>query len=130
MKTGTELIKDERQRQIEKEGWTPEHDDQHNNEELGSAGACYEIFNGVFPSEPPNQWPWSKKWWKPKGPINNLIRAGALYLAEAERQERLGKEERAKYWHARSFTVANKINEIQKRHLRYTSAEQETGTDS
>lgn len=28
MKTGIELIAEERQRQIEKECWTPEHDDQ------------------------------------------------------------------------------------------------------
>ena len=31
----------ERQRQIEAEGWTPDHDDQHDRGELAEAGACY-----------------------------------------------------------------------------------------
>jgi hypothetical protein len=31
---GIERIAAERQRQIEKEGWTPAHDDQHRNDEL------------------------------------------------------------------------------------------------
>ena len=31
----------ERQRQIDPEGWTPEHDDQHTTGELAEAGACY-----------------------------------------------------------------------------------------
>lgn len=32
MKTGIELIAEERQRQIEVEGWTPEYDDVANND--------------------------------------------------------------------------------------------------
>ena len=34
MKTGIELITDERQEQIEKHGWTSDHDKCHENEEL------------------------------------------------------------------------------------------------
>ena len=41
MKTGIELIADERQRQIEVEGWTPEHDDEHNDQSLQRAANCY-----------------------------------------------------------------------------------------
>lgn len=38
---GAELIAAERRRQIEQEGWTPEHDDQHSGGELATAGAVY-----------------------------------------------------------------------------------------
>lgn len=41
MKTGIELIAEERQRQITEEGWTPEHDINHTNGQLASAAACY-----------------------------------------------------------------------------------------
>lgn len=41
MKTGIELIAEERQRQIEKEGWTKEHDAEHETFELSAAAACY-----------------------------------------------------------------------------------------
>jgi len=36
-----EEIASERQRQIEKEGWSPGHDDQHDNFELAMAAALY-----------------------------------------------------------------------------------------
>lgn len=45
-KTGIELIAEERQRQIEKEGWTPEHDSEHDNMELSGAAGCY-IANAI-----------------------------------------------------------------------------------
>lgn len=38
---GAELIAAERQRQIEREGWTPSHDDQHIHGELAAVAACY-----------------------------------------------------------------------------------------
>lgn len=38
---GVELIAAERQRQIEIEGWTPEHDDEHDGNQLAMAAACY-----------------------------------------------------------------------------------------
>lgn len=41
MKTGIELMADERARQISAEGWTPEHDDRHIWGELVSAAICY-----------------------------------------------------------------------------------------
>ncbi len=39
--TGVELIAAERQRQIEQEGWTPEHDDEHEDGSLALAAVCY-----------------------------------------------------------------------------------------
>lgn len=43
MKTGVELIAEERQRQIEVEGWTAERDAQYVDESLAFAAACYAI---------------------------------------------------------------------------------------
>ena len=38
---GVDVIARERQRQIEREGWTPEHDDEHTRGELVGAAMCY-----------------------------------------------------------------------------------------
>lgn len=38
---GIELIAAERKRQVESEGWTPEHDDQHDSDEMAMAAAVY-----------------------------------------------------------------------------------------
>jgi hypothetical protein len=34
-------------------------------------------------------WPWEDKWWKPKDRRRDLVRAGALIVAEIERLDRL-----------------------------------------
>ena len=41
MKTGIQLINEERERQITREGWTQEHDNNHKNAELAAAARCY-----------------------------------------------------------------------------------------
>lgn len=74
----------ERQRQIEKEGWSAEHDYEHFNGDLSRAAACYALHNSG--SAPPRDlWPWDMEWWKPKDRRRNLVRAAALLLAEIER---------------------------------------------
>ena len=80
----------ERCRQIEVEGWTPEHDDQHSNGEMARAASCYiiEKERTHLPTIP-LKWPWSDAWWKPDGYRRNLVKAGALILAEIERLDRL-----------------------------------------
>jgi hypothetical protein len=95
-KTGVELIANERQRQIEKEGWTPEHDDWHLDGALSSAAECYLLElrarkqRGQVVKSPPPAWPWERDWWKPSGdPIRNLVKAGALIAAEIDRLQRL-----------------------------------------
>lgn len=35
-------------------------------------------------------WPWAVRWWKPKDPIRDLVRAGALIAAEIDRLQRKG----------------------------------------
>lgn len=78
----------ERQRQISKEGWTPEHDDEHDEGGLSLAGAVYAITKGPRTDVPP-AWPWEAAAFKPRDWRANLVRAGALVLAEIERLDRL-----------------------------------------
>ncbi|MFY3456975.1 hypothetical protein ACOTJD_09960 [Achromobacter xylosoxidans] len=80
----------ERQRQISVEGWTPAHDDQHHLGQLASAAGCYAMFTQAYPpGDPVDFWPWARAWWKPSaGPRRNLVKAGALILAEIERLDR------------------------------------------
>ncbi|HFE9043726.1 TPA: hypothetical protein ACGATJ_006506, partial [Pseudomonas aeruginosa] len=84
-------VQAERRRQVEAEGWTPEHDDLYCAAELPRAAAAY-ILNGAN-DEAPAIWPFSAKWWKPRDARENYMRAGALILAEIERLDRAaGKE--------------------------------------
>jgi Lar family restriction alleviation protein len=79
----------ERRRQIEVEGWTPQHDDEHGAGELADAAACYaagEMLHLVATDG--YLWPWSEDWWKPTDRRRELIKAGALILAEIERLDR------------------------------------------
>ncbi|KAA2294320.1 hypothetical protein F1C11_32370, partial [Pseudomonas aeruginosa] len=85
-------VQAERRRQIEAEGWTPEHDDLYCAAELPRAAAAY-ILNGAN-DEAPAIWPFVAKWWKPRDARSNYVRAAALILAEIERLDRAapGKE--------------------------------------
>lgn len=90
-----QAIAAERRRQIEKEGWLPEHDDTHVNGELAQAAAAYTL--GLYAVTGAVQsgkkflpwaktlWPWDLKWWKPKDREHDLVKAGALIVAELER---------------------------------------------
>lgn len=89
----------ERQRQITAEGWTPEHDDEHDKGELAVAAAIYALrYRGA---DPP-LWVTSgdrpdyasrflesvRRWVKSGSTRTNLVKAGALILAEIERLDR------------------------------------------
>lgn len=76
----------ERRRQIETEGWTPEHDDEHLPGELALAAASYVCADEG--EAPPAIWPWDWAWWKPESRRRNLVKAAALILAEIERLDR------------------------------------------
>lgn len=92
----------ERRRQMEVEGWTPEHDDEHRRGEMASAAAAYAAQAGAmmrlgtsfYDSDPPPsiEWPWARGWWKPGPPRRMLVKAGALILAEIERLDRAATE--------------------------------------
>lgn len=100
MQSAIELIQEERIRQIEVEGFGTGGDDRYANGELVLAAACYTLIDWarkenpeIDYSIPPDEWPWSAKWWKPTPniPIRELIKAGALIAAEIERLQRLEK---------------------------------------
>jgi len=102
------MILSERRRQIESEGWTLEHDDEHADGEMLNAAVHY-LWSGTERAAPlidmilktpdggyptvkiPMGWPWQAHWWKPKTRHSNLVRAGALCLAERERLVRANK---------------------------------------
>ena len=111
METLTKAAEDvlaERRRQVEVEGWTTERDDKiHPRGELARAAACYalesagvlrgktvttpsdvEYSRGASYSFRPSYWPWCVSWWKPSNRRRNLVKAGALILAEIERLDR------------------------------------------
>ena len=94
MKTAIELITEERQRQIEKEGYSSEHDLLHDGGELAIAAACYAAhpmtiyrfdeyarslqFKKVIPFD---EYEIDDK----HSELRRLIIAGALIVAEIER---------------------------------------------
>jgi len=75
-------VQAERRRQIEVEGWSPQDDDKQTDSEIAHAAACYALNNAAV-------WPYSISWWKPTDRRRNLVKAGALILAEIERLDRL-----------------------------------------
>lgn len=75
----------ERERQVLEKGCTHEIDDSRKNGELALAASCYAIFPTSYLT---GLWPMQESWWKPKGYRRNLVRAGALLLAEIERLDR------------------------------------------
>ncbi len=88
----------ERRRQVEAEGWTPEHDDEHRRDELAWAAVCYAAPSLVF-SQGRDPWPWAREWDKrphrlPQGEtlqtrMRALEKAGALIAAELDRLQRV-----------------------------------------
>ncbi|QEL64764.1 hypothetical protein OTERR_12880 [Oryzomicrobium terrae] len=80
-------VLDERRRQIEDEGWPPEDDDRYIKRELSAAAECY-VGAASARDECPAIWPWAREWWKPSDYRRNLVKAGALILAEIERLDR------------------------------------------
>lgn len=99
-------VLEERKRQIEIEGWTPEHDDLHVDFSLAKAASVYAAtasVNDIYrlamdahglhgaPGKLLELWPlsWDISWLKPKSRRADLVKAAALILAEIERLDRL-----------------------------------------
>ncbi|GKX48002.1 hypothetical protein [Pectobacterium carotovorum] len=79
----------ERQRQISAEGWTHEHDDRYEYCEMAVAAACYIMADDDPRADIPELWPWEPEWWKPTNIRRDLVKAGALVIAEIERLDRV-----------------------------------------
>lgn len=118
MSTAIEDIAAERLRQVEAEGWDLEHDDRHREGQMALAAATYAIESadrsrqcifvalGTAPLQAKSNagyvsffgllWPWASKFWKPTNPRRNLVKAGALIVAEIERLDRAAERAAAK----------------------------------
>lgn len=102
MSKATDDVLTERKRQVEQEGWTAKHDDQHTDGDLALAAACYACNAATWAAKGTDElrkryaelsrlgfhWPWDQKWWKPKSQRQDLVRAAALLIAEIERLDR------------------------------------------
>jgi len=78
----------ERQRQVDVEGWTADHDDTHASGELATAAACYALASYGHPRRVEAFWPFEQDWFRPSSRRRNLVKAAALILAEIERLDR------------------------------------------
>ncbi|TIN84337.1 hypothetical protein [Mesorhizobium sp.] len=96
----------ERQRQIAAEGWSQKHDDCHVEGEMARAAGIYAVIagsnmtdyrnatggyslNDILSSLMRYYWPWDRSWFKPTNRRRDLVKAGALIVAEIERLDRL-----------------------------------------
>ncbi|MFU6910709.1 hypothetical protein ACM76C_07900 [Pseudomonas aeruginosa] len=85
----------ERRRQVEAEGWTPEHDDEHSHGQMARAAACYALAGSSAPNDGTAAllvslaWPWDEQWWKPSTARRDMVKACVLGLAEIERLDRV-----------------------------------------
>lgn len=88
MKTGIKRIADERKRQIEVEGYTPEHDmKNHDWEELMDAALAYLLLAQGNTCAARNAWPWGDYFFKENTPpARCLEKAGALLAASLDRR--------------------------------------------
>ena len=92
---GTELIAEERQRQIAVKGFTAANDKDYTDKQLAKAALAYVIayIGSKFMSENyvltkvMEWWPWPSHWFRlnEKNPRRMLAKAGALIAAELDR---------------------------------------------
>lgn len=95
----------ERRRQVEAEGWTAAHDNQHADYSLAKAASVYAATASVndvdrsvidtfglkgTPGKLQELWPisWDISWLKPKSRRADLVKSAALIIAEIERLDR------------------------------------------
>jgi hypothetical protein len=97
----------ERRRQVEGEGFTAAHDDAHGGGEIALAAASYAYSSVLNEQERRDHhdalyglrrgfisivrllWRWEAHWFKPRSRRDDLVRAGALIIAEIERIDRI-----------------------------------------
>lgn len=99
--TGVQAIAEERARQVQVEGMTPEGDAGYRHGQLAWAAVAYmqlasmELRDGgrahIATASPPACWPWDASWWKPRDVRRDLVRAGALIAAQVDALDSQGK---------------------------------------
>lgn len=100
---GLDFIKEERDRQILREGWSSEHDDNHTSNEMARAASVYAMNKGarefMCQGNPDISirellWDWDDEFYKPsENRIKELSKAGALIAAEIDRLLRIEERE-------------------------------------
>lgn len=82
----------ERIEQVERHGFTLEHDLGHHPGEIAAAAASYlntaiDQLHGKHhdPKEPADQWPWEREAWRPGDPRANIVKAIAIAWAVVDR---------------------------------------------
>lgn len=81
----------ERERQKTAEYFDAEHDDKHVESQMAMAAIQYtapQWLRDWFDRNDIIVWPWEWCWFKPQNQRRDLVRAGALILAEIERLDR------------------------------------------
>lgn len=127
---GVKIVLAERRRQLQWEGFDHERDDRYTAGELARAAQCYEREpeerkmlrmtpeeyrapeNHNDSIEVPESWPWAASWWKTGDRIRDLAKAGALYLAEADRLTRAGEPEKAALVHQQALGCCAGIDNL------------------
>ena len=96
---GAQLIAAERARQVQVEGWSSSHDDDHVGAELSKAAEAYLVAAWAqikmldwswLCYEAARRWPWGVNAMPElkHDPVRNLVKAGALIAAEIDRLKR------------------------------------------
>lgn len=85
-KTGIDLVKEEREKQISKHGYTTVHDRQHSRKALMYGALAY-LNSAIYsPNIGEEDWPFEKDCFKPEGDIQNLVKAAAMIIAEIDKR--------------------------------------------
>lgn len=84
--TAIDLVKEEREKQINKYGYTTVHDRQHHSKVVLYGALAYlnsTIYSSTAGIE---DWPFEKESFKPEGDIKNLVKAAAMIIAEIDKR--------------------------------------------
>lgn len=95
LRIAVEDIAAERQRQIDSEKRSEASDDLYIEGELARGAVAYALAgSGLDHAAAGGMWPvsWHYSWWKPTTPRRDLVKAGALIVAEIERIDRAALE--------------------------------------
>lgn len=85
----------ERNRQLTAEGYSEAHDDKHISGQIAMGAAAYLAASTGHFAQANSMWPWEHRYFKSHGDERDLVKAGAMVLAELDRINRLKDKEKA-----------------------------------